>query len=201
MRVDLDDRRPAALCHEHLSDVVLAARSRDGDRRALEALLTRHQGTVRRLARFQFPDERDAEDSAQDALSKVYGKIATFRGEASFSTWLHRLTLNACADHRRRQQRRQRSELCVAEPQDLTTNDRSPGADAGLENRSLPADLEAGVAGLPVRQRTVVVMKDVLAMRYDEIADALSLPIGTVKSHAHRGRNALAAGLERRRTA
>jgi RNA polymerase sigma-70 factor, ECF subfamily len=199
--VALDGRRPVAVSHEHLSDVVLAARSRDGDRRALDALLSRHQAMVRRLTRFQFSDERDAEDSAQDALSKAYRKIATFRGEASFPTWLHRLTLNACADHRRRQQRRQRSELTVAEPQDLAAGDRSPAADAGLEARSLSAELEAGVGALPVRQRTVVVMKDVLAMRYDEIAEALALPIGTVKSHAHRGRNALAAGLERRTTA
>jgi RNA polymerase sigma-70 factor (ECF subfamily) len=199
--VDLGDRRPAAVAHEHLSDVVLAARSRDGDQRALEALLTRHQATVRRLTRFQFSDERDAEDSAQDALSKAYGKISTFRGEASFSTWLHRLTLNACADHRRRQQRRQRSELSVAEPQDLAAGNGAPAADAGLDSRSLPADLEAGVAALSARQRTVVVMKDVLAMRYDEIAEALGLPVGTVKCHAHRGRNALAASLERRKTA
>ncbi len=152
---------------------------------------------MRRLARFQFTDERDAEDSAQDALSKAYRKIATFRGEASFATWLHRLTLNACADHRRRQQRRQRTELTVAEPHHLPTIERSPAADASLDGRSLAPDLEAGVARLSTRQRTVVVMKDVLSLRYDEIAVALSLPVGTVKCHAHRGRNALAASLER----
>ena len=198
-RVDLDAGRQPSLSLAHMADAVLAARGRDGDRRAIEELLSRHEAAVRRLTRFQFTDERDAEDSAQEALSKAYGRISTFRGEASFSTWLHRLTLNACADHRRRTQRRHRTELSVAEPQELATFERAPSAAASLDSRSLPPELEAGVAGLSTRQRTVVVMKDVLAMRYDEIAEALSIPVGTVKCHAHRGRNALAAGLERTR--
>ncbi len=200
-RVDLDARRAPDLPFEHMSDTVLAARGRDGDGRALEVLLDRHQAAVRRLTRFQFADARDAEDSAQDALSKAYRKISTFRGEAAFSTWLHRLTLNACADHRRRQRRRERAELSVAEPSELPAGESSPGADAHLDRLSLPPELEEGVLRLSARQRTVVVMKDVLSMRYDEIADALAIPVGTVKCHAHRGRNALASGLERRRSA
>ena len=93
------DLRPdPPLVHERLSDPILVKRAKDGDARALDALCERHAPKVERLAHHLLRDREDARDAAQDALAKLCVKLPQFRGESSFSTWLHRLTVNACRD-------------------------------------------------------------------------------------------------------
>lgn len=86
------------LRHDRLSDPILVRRAKDGDRLALAALCERHAPRVERIALHVLRDQEDARDAAQDALARVCVKIGQFRGEAAFTTWLHRLTLNACHD-------------------------------------------------------------------------------------------------------
>src|SRR5947199_9578579 len=89
-------RPDGPLVYERLSDPILVKRAKDGDRRALEALCERHAPAVERLARHLLRDPEDARDAAQEALAKLCVRIRQFRGEARFSTWLHRLVVNAC---------------------------------------------------------------------------------------------------------
>jgi RNA polymerase sigma-70 factor, ECF subfamily len=182
-RLPLRDRVRDESAHAALSDVVLAVRAKDGDRLALEALVERHAPRVRRLAAYLLDDPQDAEDAAQEALAKVITRIDQFRGEARFATWLHSLVTNTCRDLGERQRRRRHQPLEAAPelaaaggPHDLACQ------------REQRASLARGMDDLSADQRTVMVMKDVLSLSYEEIADAMAMPVGTVKCHAHRGR-------------
>ncbi len=83
---------------EKLSDPILVRRAKDGDSAALEALCARHAPRVERMARHLLRDPEDARDAAQEALAKVCVRLPQFRGDAQFSTWLHRLVVNTCRD-------------------------------------------------------------------------------------------------------
>jgi RNA polymerase sigma-70 factor (ECF subfamily) len=179
LRTQGNDQLPYAT----LSDVVLAVRAKDGDKRALETLVERHQPAVRRLSGYLLSDPQDAEDAAQDALAKLCTRIHQFRGESQFTTWLHSLVSNTCRDLGARQRRRQHQPL---EACHLGVGADEP-AETALEHDERRS-LRAGLASLSGEQRHVMVMKDVLSLSYEEIAGVLEMPVGTVKCHAHRGR-------------
>jgi RNA polymerase sigma-70 factor, ECF subfamily len=182
-RLSLDRRLRDPVDLSTLSDVVLAARARDGDRLAIATLAERHAPAVRRIASYLLPDPHDAEDAAQEALAKLCGRIGQFRGEAQFTTWLYSLAANTCRDLALRQRRRRHQPLeLVAEPVG-----RDEPQDVALQ-RDERRRLAAQMATLSEDQRQVMVMKDVLSLSYEEIAAVLGMPVGTVKCHAHRGR-------------
>jgi RNA polymerase sigma-70 factor, ECF subfamily len=190
-RLTLRDRVRDESSYTALSDAVLAVRAQDGDRAALAVLVERHEPRVRRLAGYLLDDPQDAEDAAQEALAKVLTRIDQFRGEARFATWLYSLVTNTCRDLGERQRRRQHQALETAPevastlgPHDLACQ-REQRAELARELESLSND-----------QRHVMVMKDVLALSYEEIADVLEMPVGTVKCHAHRGRARMRRALE-----
>ncbi len=166
-----------------MSDVVLAVRAKDGDRRALETLVERHAAGVRRLSSYLLSDPQDAEDAAQEALAKLCTRIGQFRGESQFATWLYSLVANTCRDLGERQRRRRHQPLeLVAE----TAGSDEP-SDLALQ-RDQRRLLARSLADLSGDQRHVMVMKDVLSLSYEEIAGVMEMPVGTVKCHAHRGR-------------
>ena len=161
-------------------------RAKDGDRNALDALCTRHAPRVERLAHHLLRDHEDARDASQDALAKLCVKLPGFRGESSFSTWLHRLTVNACRDVAQRQLARR------CEPLDEDRREARDGDPAGAaEARELRAELCAKLAELAPAQAKVVVLKDAFDFSFEEIAGVEGMPVGTAKCYAHRGRNGL----------
>lgn len=137
--------------------------------------------------------EEDARDAAQDAFLTALRKLSSFRGEAAFTTWLHRVTVNACYDLLRKRQR-----------QPLLDH----GADAGPEpvpapdhadETSLSIDVQRALRKVPEDFRVVMVLHDVQDLPQDEVAAILGIPVGTVKSRLHRGRVALAKALHAER--
>jgi RNA polymerase sigma-70 factor, ECF subfamily len=189
-RLTLGENGRDQLSYPTLSDTVLAVRAKDGDARALETLVERHAAGVRRLAGYLLSHPQDAEDAAQEALAKLCTRIHQFRGEAQFSTWLHSLVSNTCRDVGARQRRREHRPLDEVQP--------PIGRDEPVE-RALEHDqrrsLRASLASLSGDQRHVMVMKDVLSLSYEEIAGVLQMPVGTVKCHAHRGRERMRQAL------
>jgi len=127
------------LRYEGLSDPILVRRAKDGDNQALETLCVRHAPRVNRLSAHVLGDPEDARDAAQEALAKVCVKLGQFRGEAAFSTWLHRLTLNACKDVAQRRARRQHDPLV-----DDARAGNEPEPDRSAELSELRADLREG---------------------------------------------------------
>jgi RNA polymerase sigma-70 factor, ECF subfamily len=178
------------LVYEKLSDPILVTRARDGDRRALAALCERHAPRVERLARHLLSDPEDARDAAQESLAKLCVRIGQFRGEAQFSTWLHRLVVNTCRDVAQRQRSR------ATEP---LLEDRRVAADGDPSRAAAMSELRSelcrSLADLSAEQAQVVVLKDVVGLSFEEISAASGMPVGTAKCYAHRGRNGLRARL------
>jgi RNA polymerase sigma-70 factor (ECF subfamily) len=191
LRIGVPLRPEARLQVERLGDPVLVKRAKDGDPLALETLCLRHAPRVGRLALHLLDDPEDARDAAQDTLARLCAKIGQFRGEAAFTTWLHRLTVNVCRDVARRRGRRR------DDPLDEDVRAASGRAlDAEAELSELRADLRQGLAVLPAAQARVLVLKDALGFSFEEISAASGMPVGTAKCYAHRGRAAMRDMLE-----
>ncbi len=189
-RIGRELRADAPLRYERLSDPILVRRAKDGDERALAALCERHAPRVERLAQHLLRDREDARDAAQDALARLCVKLPQFRGESAFSTWLHRLTVNACRDVAQRQHARR----CEPLEEDRRISGE-PEPAKQVEAKELREALGACLAEISPAQAKVVVLKDAFDYSFEEIADAEGMPVGTAKSHAHRGRAALSGRL------
>lgn len=185
--------RERGLDYANLSDPILVTRAKDGDARALEALCVRHAPRVERLARHLLRDPEDARDAAQESLAKLCVRLKQFRGEAQFSTWLHRLVVNTCRDVAERQRTRVHDPL----PDELPIEvEHDPMR--GVRMTELRRELCDSLAGISPEQAQVIVLKDALDYTFEEIATAAGMPVGTAKCHAHRGRNRLRERLEQR---
>ncbi len=185
--------RPAArLDYEDLGDAVLVQRAKDGDRRALDALCARHQERVERTALRILRHREDALDATQDALTRVCQRLHQFRGEAAFTTWLHRLTVNACHDLVGRSGSRPTVPLDDGRPGVPT----QPARRDALELAELRDALAEGLATLPADQARVLVLKDALGFTFEEISERTGMPVGTAKCYAHRGRAGMRLALE-----
>jgi RNA polymerase sigma-70 factor (ECF subfamily) len=184
-------RAQAAPVYEKLSDPILVRRAKDGDRAALEALCARHAPRVERLARHLLRDPEDARDAAQEALAKVCVRLPQFRGDAQFSTWVHRLVVNTCRDAAERRKTRL-TEPLIDDIDAGATGD--PVREAGMSE--LRRELCDSLVGISEREAQVIVLKDAMGYSFEEIAQAAGMPVGTAKCHAHRGRARLREKLE-----
>ena len=178
-------------------DADLISRAAGGDVSAFQMLVERHRSMVYRVA-YQFAgNHHDAEEIAQEVFIKVYRSLDRFRQDAQLTSWMYRIVMNACIDHRRRQ----RPDVTAAFGEDaerrmLNTPEETPGPEACAYAGEIGEVLEVEIGRLPKGQRVVFVMRHYQGMKLCEIADALGLAEGTVKRqlHAavHRLREALA---------
>jgi len=191
-RQKIELRPPRPLRYETLSDPILVQRAKDGDRAALSALCERHAPRVERLAAHLLSNPEDAGDAAQEALAKVCVRVRQFRGESEFTTWLHRLVVNACRDVAARQRAR-RCEPLVEDRREAADGDPA----RALALAELRSELSAELASISARQARVVVLKDAFDWSFAEIASRDGIPIGTAKCYAHRARSSLRERLAR----
>jgi len=172
----------------------LLERLRAGDARAFEELVTTHQHRVFGVALRMLGSAAEAEEVAQETFIRAHRSLAEFRGDARLSTWLYtivsRLCLNRLASGDRRAVRGGEEIL-------LRVADERGGPDAGAERGELEAALHRAIAELPEERRVVIVLRDLEGLSYEEIAQALSLELGTVRSRLHRARTDLRDKLER----
>lgn len=169
-----------------MADSDLIIRAAGGDAAAFQALVERHRSMVYRVA-FQFAgNHHDAEDIAQDVFIKVYRSLGTFRHDAQLTSWLYRIAMNACIDHRRRQTPAFSAPFGdEAEHKLLNTPEERPGPEARAYAGQLGDVLQAEIARLPPGQRIVFLMRHYHGLKLGEIAQALDLAEGTVKRQLH----------------
>ena len=167
-------------------DRALLAAHAAGDRDAFGRLVTRHQERLWAVAVRTLGDREEAADALQDALLSAYRAAGSYRGEARVTTWLHRIVVNACLDRVRRR--------AVRATVPLPDQERADPRDE-LAARETALEVEAALAGLPVDQRTALVLVDVQGLPVAEAAAVLGVPTGTVKSRCSRGRARLALTL------
>ena len=178
------------------ADSELAARAAAGDGPAFHALVERHRAMVYRLA-FQFAGNHfDAEDIAQDVFLKVYRSLDRFRHDAQLTSWLYRIVMNACIDHKRRHSPAGWAPFTEdAEHRMATTPEEGPGPEDQAYGCQIGEVLQAEIARLPPGQRLVFTMRHHEGLKLAEIADALGLAEGTVKRQLHAAVHRLRAAL------
>lgn len=173
---------------EALTDEDLLEQAAAGDQSAFTALVRRHEDRVFGIAIRITGDRADALDATQDTFVAVFRQAGSFRAEAAFTTWLYRVAVNACRDLLRRRRR-------LPEPTEEVPERPRPGI--GTEDLvGLRLDLAQALARLPDEYRDAVLMHDVGAIPYEEIAQITGVALGTVKSRISRGRRRLAELLE-----
>lgn len=178
------------------ADSDLVARAAAGDASAFHALVERHRAMVYRVA-YQFAgNHHDAEDIAQDVFVKVYRSLDRFRYDAQLTSWLYRIAMNACIDHRRRHAPAGWAPFTEeAELRMLNTPEESPGPEDAAYGLQLGEVLAAEIARLPAGQRLVFTMRHHEGLKLCEIAEALGLAEGTVKRQLHAAVHRLRAAL------
>lgn len=176
-----------------VDDRALVAAAQAGDRAAMEQLVRSQYDRILGVCRRITGNESDAADAAQEALIAMVRGIGRFDGRSAFSTWVYRIATNASLDELRRRRRRP---LTVVPSDDHPAHEASdPHAGERFEQVAEREAIEAALLTLPEEFRVPVVLRDVADLDYQEIADTLGVPIGTVKSRIARGRGMLAAAL------
>ena len=174
----------------------LIARCKRGDLDAFNELIKKYEKPVYNFAYRLTGRYDDAQDVAQDAFVRVYNAIGSFRGDASFSTWLFRITTNVFLDERKKTRAHPTSSLdeyIATEESSMArqVEDPSPTPEMLTEGMERSQLLEQAIQSLPEYQRAMVVLYHTEQKSYEEIAEIMDMPIGTVKSRLNRARLAL----------
>lgn len=184
---------PSTIGEEKSATLDCIRRAQAGDVDAFEVLYRENSGRVYALCiRLRGGDSSDATELMQDVFVKAWRRLATFRGECAFSSWLHRLAVNTMLENVRSDRRRTARVLSMEDTSLL------PGA-AQSTNVELKMDMEKAVASLPKGARLAFVLHDVEGYQHQEIAEQLSVSVGTVKAQLHRARRLLRERLEGKR--
>jgi RNA polymerase sigma-70 factor, ECF subfamily len=174
---------------EEFNEAAAIERAKQGDGEAFQVLYDRHKRRVYSLCLRMTANTAEAEDLTQEAFLQLYRKIATFRGESAFSTWLHRLSVNVVLMHLRKKG------LPVVSLEETTqgTEEDSPKKDFGADDMNLAGSidrlqLQRAVDSLPPGYRTIFVLHDVEGYEHNEIATLVGCSIGNSKSQLHKAR-------------
>jgi RNA polymerase sigma-70 factor (ECF subfamily) len=174
-----------------LDDATLLARCRQGDDLAWEALVRRYQGRVYSVAYHYMRNVEEARDAAQEVFIRIYRRLDTFHGGETFLPWMLSLARNCCIDRLRK--------LKVRNPAGSVTLDDAPqiaadqpSAEDEAGARSAEKLLYRALDRLSDKNREIILLKEIQGLKLEEIAEMLSLPIGTVKSRSNRARVELA---------
>jgi RNA polymerase sigma-70 factor (ECF subfamily) len=178
----------------------LVARIQGGDQQAFAVLLDRYQGKVQRMIRRMWSrDQQLVEDLVQDVFLRVFRGLPGFAGECSLGAWIHRIAVNVCISEirQRRALKRDRLTLSLDAPigghdgkDPLYLDPPAPQVDPGepSERDELYRQCRQAIADLPELWRVILTLRDLEGRSYEEIAEILKLPIGTVRSRLHRAR-------------
>ncbi|HBU75776.1 MAG: hypothetical protein CL447_02105 [Acidimicrobiaceae bacterium] len=187
------------MAHELLSDTQLLQRAQQGDRDAIGKVLRAQYQRVFAVCLRMMRSRSAAEDQTQEALMRIARGLSTFEGKSAFGTWCHRVATTTCLDELRKQRRRPTTTTLT----NTDGNGIEPVDDvditANIEWSDVRADIREALDAIPVEFARAVVLRDVLELEYQEIADLTGVATGTVKSRISRGRALLARQLGRNR--
>jgi RNA polymerase sigma-70 factor (ECF subfamily) len=181
------------------TDEELVARSVDGDRESFNQLVVRWERPIYALAYRVIGREEDARDVCQETFLRAFRALKGFKGQAKFSSWLYRITLNLCRDWIRRERRTPVAE--APEGVDLIelASEQTPveSIEELVSRRELGRAVAKAMASLPEDQRTAIILKEYHGLTFQEIADLLGCPLSTVKTRLYQGLTVLRRQLER----
>jgi len=182
------------------SDLELVRRAQRGERGAFDLLVLRYQHKVIKLVARLLRDPSEAEDVAQEAFVKAYRALGSFRGDSAFYTWLYRIAVNTARNTMAARQRRPLAyEADLGEGEHSTVEARMRHSDtpeATVLSDEIHRTVNRTVEELPEDLRTAIVLREVEGLSYEEIAEAMDCPVGTVRSRIFRAREAIDRSLK-----
>jgi RNA polymerase sigma-70 factor, ECF subfamily len=181
---------PSTSAEDKAAALERVRRAQTGDVDAFELLYREHSPRIYALClRLKAGDTSDATELLQDVFIKAWRRLDTFRGDSAFVSWLHRLAVNTMLENARSDQRRTARVLPMEDTSRLAGAARSSGVEARM-------DMESAIASLPKGARLAFVLHDIEGYQHQEIAEQLSVTVGTVKAQLHRARRLLRERLE-----
>lgn len=186
---------------EQETDQELVRRVQKGDKRAFDLLVIKYQHKIAKLISRYIRDPDEVQDVAQEAFIKAYRALANFRGESAFYTWLYRIAINTSKNHLMAQGRRPPGSDVEIEDALITEEGAEALSDMDTpEGLALTDEIErvilATIEALPEELRTAITLRELEGLSYEEIAEAMSCPVGTVRSRIFRAREAIDAKLK-----
>lgn len=189
------------------ADAALVERARNGDRQAFNMLIIKHKDRIYNLCFWYLNDHQEADDAAQETFIKIFNFLKTFRQDAAFSTWVHRIAINTCKNKRKssyaRFFRRQKP-LDASDANGRVTQIADNGShtviqqpDAQLDRKETSAAIQQAISRLGEKKRTVVLLRDIQGFSYEEVAKITGMNLGTVRSTLARAREELKQQLTR----
>jgi RNA polymerase sigma-70 factor (ECF subfamily) len=183
-------------------DIVCAFKN--GSHSAFEKIVLKYQDRVYNLCYRFLGDKQEAEDAAQEIFIKVYRALKGFKLESSFYTWLYRIVINTCKNRvKSLEYRRSKSSVSIDNDQEKKDNgsisvitDKNDLPDTNLEHKEKIKRIQEAINSLPPDQKTMVILRDIEGLSYDEIANITNTRLGTVKSKLSRARTGLRNKLE-----
>ncbi len=185
---------------ERDADAELVARVQRGDKKAFDLLVLKYQRKIMRLLSRMIRDPSDIEDVAQEAFIKAYRALPQFRGESAFYTWLYRIAVNTARNWMASSGRRPSAPNALEMEDGETFNETDNLTDISTPesvaaSREIAQTVNAAIQELPEELRTAIVLREIEGMSYEDIAQTMDCPIGTVRSRIFRAREAIAARL------
>ena len=172
-------------------DAQLVKASRQGDQDAFALLVQRHQRRVFNLVLRMLQDYEDASEVTQEAFLAAWQGLPSFRGEARFATWLYRIAYHCCLRQLERRKRERDLQAAIQAEQILEGMHKEEQVEDILELRDRQVVVREQLEQLPARYRSVLILRHLQEMTYEEMAAVLSMPIGTIKTHLFRARHLL----------
>lgn len=181
-------------------DAALVARVQRGDKRAFDLLVLKYQRKIMRLLSRMIRDPAEIEDVTQEAFIKAYRALPQFRGDSAFYTWLYRIAINTARNWQAANGRRPVTSSVVESAEGETFDEIDNLTDIStpesmLASRQIAETVNAAMQSLPPDLRTAILMREIDGMSYEDIAQAMGCPIGTVRSRIFRAREAIASQL------
>jgi RNA polymerase sigma-70 factor (ECF subfamily) len=172
-----------------ISDADCVQRIQHGELDAFEVLVRRHEKTIFNLVYRMLGNYEDAAEVSQEVFLSAYRAIGQFRGDANFSTWLYRIALNHATSRRRSLNSRQYRTTAIEDMELIRDSQLGPAEI--LEKKEMQERVQLALNKLEPEDATVILLRDLQDVPYDEVARMLEIPVGTVKSRLHRARQAL----------
>ena len=181
-------------------DAELVARVQAGDKQAFDLLVLKYQRKIMRLLSRMIRDQAEVEDVAQEAFIKAYRALPQFRGDSAFYTWLYRIAINTARNWLSSNSRRpstpssyENEDGETFDEMDNLTDNTTPESE--LASRQIAQTVNKAIEDLPEDLRTAIVLREIEGMSYEDIAQSMNCPIGTVRSRIFRAREAIATKL------
>ena len=181
--------------HSEDLDQDLVRRVQQGDKSAFDLLVLKYQHKIVHLVNRYVKDQHEAQDVAQDTFIKAYRAIAEFRGDSAFYTWLYRIAINTAKNYLLSRSRRHFDyEVDVQDAEQVEMASKLKELDTPdtlIMNEQIVETIKLAIANLPEDMRVAITLREFEGMSYEEIADAMDCPIGTVRSRIFRAREAI----------